>query len=108
MDDQIQAAFQLVCPVPQAYLGTLWEDSVTSGPTQDRVKRLFLLMMMAIVGKSGGTISPVCLLSYLLPRQASRKGRIGERGRGKGERKGKGRERERKRVGRSRERPQGK
>lgn len=58
-------------------------------------------MMMAIVGKLGGTVSSASLLGHLLPRQAERKGSIEERQRGK--EKGKEGE-ERGRVGRRKQR----
>ena len=79
-------------------------DSANSDPIQDGVKRPFFLMKMATVGKPGWTLSPVCLPSDLLPRQGSKKGRIGWRGKGKGIQKVK---EERIGLGRRKERPQG-
>lgn len=88
MEDQIEAVFQFVHPVPQACPGWdplagfchLWSHPGSS-------EKALLVMTMATVDRPGGTVSPVCLLSYLFPRQASRKGRREERKGGREKRK---------------------
>ena len=56
-------------------------DSVTSGLIHDLVNKCFLIMTMAVAGKLGGTVCPVCLLSQPIPRQEAE--RPGQRRKGR-------------------------